>query len=207
MTVVTELEGLKDIEEYLKTFPARTRKASRLAINMVVAREGLKSIRNEMMNEVAFPNGYLKGDRLGVTQYATESNLTGVITARKRATSLARFAAPGTAIGSLARSGVSVQVKRGSRTTLKGAWLVRLNKGASLTEDQYNVGLAVRVRPGDTIRGKHSAHTSWLVPGQVALLYGPSVNQVFRDVAETQSKEILDLLGDEFFRQFNRLGP
>lgn len=205
MTIVSEFEGLGDLGDYFKSFPARTRRAARLAINQVVKREGLKAIREEMLDQVNFPKNYLTGDRLGISQYATETNLEAVVKARKRATSLARFASPGTPIGSRRGSGVTVRVSRGGSQYLKSAWLVRLRRGASLTEDNYNVGLAVRVQPGDKILGKHSAHSSWLVPGHVALLYGPSVEQVFRDVAETEGPQILKLVGDEFFRQFDRL--
>jgi len=128
-----------------------------------------------------------------------------VILARKRATSLARFAAPGTPLGLRKGSSVTVQVKRGSRTVLRNAWLVRLRRGASMSEDNFNVGLAVRLKPGESLGNKKSAHKSWLIPNQVALLYGPSVNQVFDDVAESQGPEILNLVATEFFRQFDRL--
>lgn len=205
MTISTELDGLDDAMLYFETAPKIAARAARLAINDTISRKGLKVIQNEMLDQVNFPKGYLKGDRLGVVQYATESRLEGVIRARKRATSLARFAAPGTPLGSSARSGVRVSVRNGGSAFLRNAWLVRLRKGASLTEDQYNVGLAVRVKPGDKIDGKYSAHQSWLIPGTVALLYGPSVDQVFSDVAEDTGPEILDLLGKEFFRQFERL--
>lgn len=205
MTVTTELEGLDDAVLYFESAPKIAARAARLAINDTISRKGLKVIQNEMLDQVNFPKGYLKGDRLGVVQYASESNLEGVIRARKRATSLARFASAGTPIGSQARQGVRVAVRNGGSAFLRNAWLVRLRKGASLTEDQYNVGLAVRVQPGDKIAGKYSAHQSWLVPGSVALLYGPSVDQVFSDVAEDTGPEILDLVATEFFRQFERL--
>jgi hypothetical protein len=43
----------------------------------------------------------------------------------------------------------------------------------------------VRLKPGEqAVMGKKTTHQSWLVPGRVALLYGPSVDQVFRQVAD-----------------------
>jgi hypothetical protein len=39
----------------------------------------------------------------------------------------------------------------------------------------------------------------------VFLLYAPSVDQVFRSVAETETPAVLDMMGNEFFRQFARL--
>jgi len=141
MTVESTFTGLDGVGDYFRAFPDRTRRAARLAINRVIAREGMKEVQDEMYAQVAFPKGYLKGDRLAVSKYATESNLEGVILARKRATSLARFAAPGTPLGSRKGSSVTVQVKRGSRTVLRNAWLVRLRRGASMSEDNFNVSL------------------------------------------------------------------
>lgn len=204
--VYSEFEGLNEIESYLKSFPKRVPRAARLAINTVISRKGMKLIQDEMYDQVAFPKNYLKGDRLFVRQFATEANLTGIILGRKRATSLARFAAPGTPIGSQGSRGVKVVVSRGSSAFLRNAWLVRLRRGASLTEDNFNVGLAIRLREGEKVTGKYSSHRSWLVPGQVALLYGPSVNQVFDDVAEDTGPEILNMVGEEFNRQFDRMG-
>lgn len=209
MTVTTEFEGIFDAEIYFRTAPDRTKRAMRLAINQVTQRKALPLITRQMYQQIGFPKGYLSGDRLAITRYATENNLEAVITGRKRATSLARFASPGTPIGSRANTGVSVTVKTGSGSTmLKRAWLVRLRKGTSLTEDNFNVGLAVRVNKGDSIIGKHSAHQAWLNPQHtVALLYGPSVDQVFSGVIgeQTTSDQVLAALAEEFFRQFTRL--
>jgi hypothetical protein len=201
MTVKVEFEALAEAADYFRAVPEVSAKAATLAINQVATRGGLRLIQDSIMDQVAFPQDYLKGDRLGVTRFATETNPEAVIRARKRATSVARFAR-GNVIG---RPGVSVEVHRGNSTYLKKAWLVRLKRGASLTEDNYNVGLAVRVKPGDKINNKISEHQSWLVPGHVALLYGPSVDQVFRDVADQVSPKIGELVAAEFFRQFERL--
>lgn len=208
MTIDTELIGLEDAQEFFRSTPALFKRAARLAINQVVSRSGMKLLANEMYDQIAFPRNYLKGDRLRVSQYAKESNLEAVIIARKRATSLARFAAPGTPLGTTPgmASSVKVSVKNGHSTRLRNAWLIRLRKGKSLTEDQYNVGLAIRVREGDSITGKFSGHQAWLNQEHtVALLYGPSVDQVFRDVADHSGARILDMVGDEFFRQYERL--
>lgn len=207
MTIITEFTGLDGIGDYFKRMPDVTARAARLAINTVLHRGGMRAIQTAMYGQINFPKGYLSGDRLFVSKLATERDLEGAILGRKRATSLARFAAPGTPIGSIANtSGVSVTVQRGRTQHLKKAWLVRLRQGKSLTEDQYNVGLAVRVRPGDSIRGKRDGHQAWLNPQHtVALLYGPSVDQVFRSVADDTGPEILNQVAAEFFRQFDRL--
>lgn len=205
MNIISEFEGLKEMELYFKQLPDAAARSASLAINQVLQRQGMKAIQAAVLHQVAFPKGYLSGDRLGVSQFAKPGNLEGIVRARKRATSMARFAQPGTPIGSRANTGVTVRVRNGRSTYLRNAWLVRLKKGASLTEDNYNIGLAVAVKPGDRIAGKSSAHKSWLVPGRVALLYGPSVDQVFNTVAEDTGPEILNLVADEFLRQFNRL--
>lgn len=202
--IITEFTGLDAAADYFQLMPERTAKAARLAINTVINRSGMRLIQDEMYADVNFPKNYLKGDRLAVTELATENKLVGAIKARKRATSLARFAAPGTPLGSRAGAQVRVMVNAGQGVTLRNAWLVRLRKGASLTEDNYNIGLAVRLHPGEKLN-KKTAHHSWLVPDQVALLYGPSVDQVFKDVAEETGPRILDLTSAEFFRQFERL--
>jgi hypothetical protein len=199
MTITVESIGLKDAEAFFKSVPEAAGKSAAIAINQVMGRSGMALIRSTIEDEVAFPKGYLSGDRLGIAKYAKPNDLEGVVRARKRATSLARFAS-GQAIG---KPGVTVRVGNGKTTVLRGAWLVRLRQGASLTEDKYNVGLAVRIKEGDTIRNKFDGHKSWLVPGRVALLYGPSVDQVFRGVADDVALPIADLVGAEFFRQLS----
>lgn len=204
MSVVTEIDALADVIDYFRRVPDVSAAAARLAINSVANRGALKLARERIADEVSFPRGYLGGDRLRVTKLAKESDLQAVIVARKRATSLARFAS-GQPLGSRSGAGVRVRVKSGNSVHLRKAWLVRLRKGASLAEDNYNVGLALRIGPAERLTGKMSAHRSWLVPGSVALLYGPSVDQVFRSVAPHIASDIGGMVADEFFRQFERL--
>lgn len=154
-------------------------------------------IRSEILNAIAFPKDYLTTDRLSVKQNARPGNLEAVIAARHRPTSLARFADQGTSLGSRAKIGVRVQVKRGTSAYMKTAWLTRLNNG--------NIGLAVRLKPGQTIGNKTGQVRAWLVPDKVALLYGPSVDQVFRDVSVKTAAPIGRMVSEEFFRQFTRL--
>jgi len=201
-----EFEGLDGAAEFFARMPEINAKAARLALNQTASRGALKLARDEIMDEINFPREYLNASRLGVTKFATDRDLEAVITGRKRATSLARFAQPGTPIGSAAKSGVRVRVsKNGGGETLRKAWLVRLKSGASMSEDKYNVGLAVRIRPGDSIKGKNSTQQAWLVPGVIALLYAPSVDQVFREVAAEIGPQVGDMAAQEFLRQFTRL--
>lgn len=188
--------SILDAVEFFERLPVETTKAAQLAINTVSNRGGLTLIRRSILDEIAFPRDYLTGDRLKVAQNATSANLESIIAARHRPTSLARFAASGTSIGSRARIGVRVTVKKGNTQMLKQSWLVRLNNG--------NIGLAVRVKPGEDIGNRNDPVRVWLSPG-VALLYGPSVDQVFRDVAEKVAPPISVMVQREFLRQFARL--
>ncbi len=197
MTTYVDAVGINDAQGVFKAFPDVASKTAAIAINQVMSRSGMQLIRGTIEEQIAFPKGYLSGDRLKIKQYAKADNPEGIIFARKRATSLARFAA-GQPIG---KPGITVRVGSGSATALRAAWLVRLKRGASLTEDNYNVGLAVRIKPGDSISNKKDTHRGWLVPGRVALLYGPSVDQVFRSVADELALPIADLVAAEFFRQ------
>lgn len=201
-TVTVDADGLSETIRYFEAVPAVSARAMRLALNTVISRGGMRLAQDAIYDQVEFPRGYLRGDRLYVSKYASENDLEAAMVGRKRATSLARFAS-GQPIGT--RGGVRVRVKKGQSVMMRRAWLVRLRRGASLTEDNYNVGLALRVNPGESVVGKYSSHQSWLVPGSVALLYGPSVDQVFRDVSGDIADPISQMVTDEFFRQFSRL--
>lgn len=197
--------GDVELKQYFDQLPERTAQAMQMAINTVSTRTGMTLIKKNMLDEIAFPGGYLNADRLKVTKKATRTRLESTITGRKRATSLARFVTGGAVVNSKRRAGVSVRVKRGKTTYLKNAFLVRLKKGASLSEDNYNIGLAVRLSAGEALANKRTQHKSWLVPNRVALLYGPSVDQVFSEVADKVSPKIADLVAAEFFRNFEKL--
>ncbi|UTQ78917.1 hypothetical protein [Salmonella phage PST-H4] len=198
--------GSDELKGYLEQVPEIANNSIRMAINSVAAGKGMTLIKKSMTDEIAFPSGYLNADRLKLTKRATQTNLEAVITGRKRATSLARFVTGGAMVANSKRGGgVQVRVKKGKTTYLKNAFLVRLNKGASLTEDNYNIGLAVRLSAGESLSNKRSQHKSWLVPGRVALLYGPSVDQVFAEVSETVAPKIGDMVAAEFHRNFARL--
>jgi hypothetical protein len=96
------------------------------------------------------------------------------------------------------RKPIRVQIKRGSRVKLPRAFLINLRGG--------NIGLAIRLRPGETLQ--HTIGAKLIRTGPlagVALLYGPSVEQVFRTVAEDISPELMSRLQTEFLRQFSRL--
>jgi hypothetical protein len=198
--------GGTELEEYINRVPSIANQSIRMAINSTASGKGMTLIKKSMLDEVAFPSGYLNGDRLKLTKRATQTNLEATITGRKRATSLARFVTGGAVVANSKKSGgVQVRVQKGKTTYLKNAFLVKLNKGASFSEDHYNLGLAVRLSAGEALANKRTQHKSWLVPGRVALLYGPSVDQVFAEVADKVAPTIGDLVAAEFHRNFARL--
>lgn len=201
--VTITADGLTELGAYMKLAPERATTAARMAINDVAGGSGLKLLRNAVQHEVSFPAGYIDKDKLWLKSRARNDDLEAVIGGRGRATSLARFA-PGQSPVSSRGKGVTVQVHPGSARAMPGAFLVRLKRGASLTEDNYNVGLAIRLKPGDSVRNKKRQSTVQL-DHNVQLLYGPSVDQVFGEVAEESSPAILDQVATQFFRQLTRL--
>lgn len=203
MSVTVTAAALDDLSSYIDQLPGVARQAARIAINTVATRTGMKVISDAIYNQIAFPSGYLaQQDRLSVTKYASDQDLEAVITARQRPTSLARFLTPGQTEATAKTSGVTVKVSSNKTTTMKNAFLVRLRAGNALTETQFNMGLAIRVKPGESVRNRHNGTAYQLFPN-VFLLYGPSVDQVFRGVADEVSPEIADDVETEFLRQFS----
>jgi len=190
--------GLDALTTYLEGFPEVASKAASLAINQTADRKGMQAIRRAMREEIAFPKGYIEDPkRLGVTQRAKPDNLEAVITGRSRPTSLARFVTGG-------RGALAARVNPARSRTLSRAFLVKLKAGQGAPGDgAFNVGLAIRLRPDERIQNKRE-----MVPfaAGLYLLYGPSVNQVFRTVGVDVSPEIAADLVEEFKRQFARLG-
>lgn len=205
MTVSIISAGSEELLRYMESLPDVTARAMRMAINGVARGKGMTAIKRQMLDEIAFPSGYLNADRLKLTKLASDKDMEAVITGRKRATSLARFVTGNPIPNSRRSDGISVRVQKGRTTYLKNAFLVKLKRGASMTEDNYNVGLAVRLQPGEQLANKRTSHKAWLVPNKVALLYGPSVDQVFSGVIEELRPVIGDQVAAEFHRQFARL--
>lgn len=197
-----EVNALKGLSDFLDVAPETTRKAASLAMNTVIPRKGMKRYRDAMRSQIAFPPGYLdETDKFGVTRPATPSDLTSIISARQRPTSLARFAT-----GTVGAEGATVRVKKGRTTRLRKAFMVRLRAGTVLDNDNFNLGLAVRIPGGAAaIRNKTDKSRMVHLAKDVFLLYGPSVDQVFKGVSVTETPVVLSEIGTEFYRQFARL--
>lgn len=171
--------------------PAQIERAAQLTINRAADRARNKSA-TIMRERINFPASYLQGqnNRLRVTTRAAPGSLEAIITGRQRATSLARFARP----GSQERGGVRVEVGRGKSKLIKRAFLMPLNSGK---DPGVNMGLAVRVERG---KRPNKAYKPVQINERLWLLYGPSVDQVFKNVREDVSPETAEFMGDEFLR-------
>lgn len=201
MTLRIEAGAIQGLDEFLASAESAARPAAALAMNDITGGKGLTRYKKSIKMQVAFPGGYLEdAERFGQTGFATPARLETRISARQRPTSLARFAS-----GGAAGQGATVRVKPGRSVRLKGAFTVRLRAGTVLDDENFNVGLAVRLKPGQTIRNKRDTSRMVHLAPNVVLLYGPSVDQVFRSVAETDTPAVLDEMGLEFLRQFTRL--
>ncbi|MEN6332974.1 MAG: hypothetical protein ABFE01_01870, partial [Phycisphaerales bacterium] len=175
--------NLLEIDEFLSSQPQTTRQAARLAINSIATRKAVPQFRKAMREEVNFPPGYVEDpDRFGVTKQATEADLSATVTARFRPTSLARFAPGQSFDGARRTGGVNVKVnKTGGAVRINRAFFVRLRQGKD-TADGFNLGLAIRLKPGERLRGRKKGASGVELAPNLYLLYGPSVDQVFREV-------------------------
>lgn len=151
-----------------------------------------------MQRQVNFGASYLapSAGRLRVEKQANKSSLESNILGRDRATSLARFVLNPNARKS---DPLRVQVAPGSIRYLRKAFLVKLRSGTS-TETQSNLGLAIRLPPGQTPRRVTAGGAKMIAPG-LWLLYGPSVGQVFNLVRNDVEPAALDFLEAEYARQ------
>lgn len=198
------VEGLADLPEFGRGLDDSIKLWAVQAINKTADRGRTQSARM-IRQQVNFPVSYLdpNSKRLFVSKRAQRSSLEARIAARTRATSLARFVS-GTA--EVHRAGVRVEVAPGRARFLKRAFLVRLPAGSGPVDTKSNLGLAVRLRPGEILRNKTDVRR---LDKGLYLLYGPSVDQVFRardgtGVAEDISPDLLRTMEDEFLRLAHR---
>lgn len=180
-------------------------KSRRLAASRAInkaARDARSRAAALIRDQVNLPASYVSpgNKRLYVSKNASQENLEARITAQGRATSLARFTQGSPKAG---KPGVFVEVSPGKARFMKRAFLIKLPQGNSgVTDSRYNLGLAIRLRPGEVIRNK--AFSKKIDRGLFAL-YGPSVNQIFRansgkGVASDMAPEVANKLTDEFLR-------
>lgn len=159
---------------------------------------------DRILTQINFPDNYLNPaqKRLFVAQRATTAKPEAIIRARGRPTSLARFVTgftPG-------EKGVNLSVKRGRNTRIKNAFMIKLPAGAGSIDTKFNMGLAIRLKKGETLENKRNVVR---MSKGLYLLYGPSVDQVFlnatggragQGVLTEMTPDLLDDMQDEFLR-------
>lgn len=190
VVAVEGLEALDSIEDLPKAYVT----AARRAVNKTVQRTRAASAR-EIRRQVNLPARYVSGQngRLRITKLATGNDLEGKIAGRERPTSLARFL-----VGNgRSHGGANVQVKPGTVRRIPRAFPIKLRAGAADIDTKFNLGLAIRLRPGETIRNKRQFVK---LASNLYLLYGPSVNQVFASVANEEAPDAAIFLEQEFSR-------
>jgi hypothetical protein len=197
MSVDIDSSQVTDLEHLFEKFPDIARQAMSIALNETARGPALKAAKRNIMAQINFPEGYLD-TRVEFKKAATPYNLEARIVGRDRPTSLARFTPPGTPIGrqAVVNRGINVTVKRGSPRRIPQGFLVNLRNS--------NIGFAIRLKPGETVRGVQRFNPVRLFPN-VYLLYGPSVDQVLTDVGDQIAEEVTSDIAAEFNRQFARL--
>lgn len=188
---VVAVEGLSSLAtDFEETTDKIARRAS-MAINATARKFRTKASR-AMREEVAFPARYLDAKNTGklrVRQQATATRLEAAIEGRFDPTSLTRFVKGAITHG---RRAPKLRVSPGRTTQIPNSFIMNLRNG--------NRGLAIRLKPGETIRNKKRMVSFSKKDANLYLLYGPSVDQVFRSVAGDVAPDAAIFLEQEFIR-------
>lgn len=183
--------GIKDIADIRAHLPGVERAVARAVRD--TTNFAFKDAKKEMQKQVAWPKGYLNEQRFSKSVHGRGSAVQGKISARFRATSLARFATSRSSLfsgkGPKARAReLSVTVKPGRTKVVQRGFLMKLRNG--------NIGLAVALLPGQRETGRYEWKTK---DGRtIRMLYGPSVDQVFRSVSKEDSRKYARHMNDRF---------
>lgn len=198
-TFVFAVNGVESLRE-LQGLPDDIEGWKAMAVNKA-ARDGRTMADRRIRDQVNFSASYLAPSqkRLFVSKMAKKGDAEAVITARGRPTSLARFAT-----SKSSTQGVTVQVSPGKSVYMKRAFMIKLRAGTDAIETRFNMGLAVRLKPGESLRNKK---TLVQMKSNLYILYGPSVSQVFLDQTEKKgvSVDITPDVLDDMEREFLRL--
>lgn len=149
---------------------------------------------DRMRRQINWPANYLKPEsgRLKVAVPAAPNRLRAVVIGRQRPTSLARFLTS----QPTREHGASVRVKAGGAAKrMPRAFTMRLRQGRRMDAGAFNVGLAIRLRPGERV---HNKREMVRVGKGLYLLYGPSVDQIFRQVSNEIAPDAARELESEF---------
>jgi hypothetical protein len=187
----------------MREAPELIGRAEVLAVNEA-ARFGRAEASRQIVREVAFKKSYVSKN-LVIKSKARGGRPEAEIEGRFRASSLAQFATTGARFGR--QSGVRVRVKAGGGAKMmRRAFFTKLRSGNQPIGAAFNIGLAVRLKAGETFENKKQAKLLREDKnGAVYLLYGPSVNQAFYFVREDIAPKVQNRLTNEFLRQMARL--
>ncbi|TFZ81351.1 hypothetical protein [Candidatus Macondimonas diazotrophica] len=190
------LVGLRNYATLVQTLPRAANQAARLAIN-TGARRGRAEGSRRIRGQVNFTAGYLnQPGRFQVSRFAKPQDLSAVIAARTEPTSLARFATQATRGGK--RAGLRIGIQRGGgKAVLRSGFFINLRAG--------NRGVAIREAVANKVNLRRAGFSTRASKRGYLLLYGPSVDQVFRTVKDDMSPALADFMNTEFNRQFARL--
>lgn len=185
--------GLDIFKEYFRTAEERAEKASLFAVNDA-AEFGRVLASRYIRGEINFTAGYLASEgRLAIVKRATGTDLEAVVRGRDRPTMLSRFATTPKRFGRQARVPRIKVLAKGGTSSVKNSFFVPLNNG--------NIGLAVRLRPGQRIPGKNVMAST---RSGLYILYGPSVGQVARSAFPEVSDRVGEKLQERFLHHFQR---
>lgn len=186
MEYVLAVEGLSSLDN-IEKLPENVVRAARNAINRVTDKARTQASR-DIREQVNLSASYL-AQRLSVRKRAVGRNLEAMIQGSDQPVSLARFATSRNPSAARKAGGVKVQVSPGSTKFMERAFLMQLRNG--------NLGLALRLKDGEQLRNKRLVRK---IGAGLYLLYGPSVDQIFRGVAEDNIPDIAADLEREFLR-------
>ncbi len=187
---VVAVDGLSGLHTDFDEVTDKIAKRASMAIN-ATARKFKTQSGKLIREEVAFPARYLtgQGGRLRVRRQATPTSLEAAIEGRFDPTSLTRFVKGSVAHG---RRNPKLRVSPDKITQIPNSFIMNLASG--------NRGLAIRLKPGETVRNKRRMISFSKKDANLYLLYGPSVDQVFRSVAEDVAPDAAVYLEQEFIR-------
>lgn len=200
------VEGLDALGDFSK-LDQQVMVAARRGVNRGAA-WALPEASRRIRHDISFTASYVKS-KLALVKQANGNSLEAIIRGQRRATSLARFIQGSKTVGGASRrTGVTIMVRPGRTLHLKGAFLIKLRAGGATTDTVFNLGLAIRLPPGQSPKKSQAAKAlgkgTWL-------LYGPSVQQAFINnegggEAKDMTVEIQNVVEDEFNRQLDLAG-
>ena len=198
-------ENLQALEDFNK-FGTGLQKNIARALN-TAARDYRTEAARRIRSKINLPAGAVspRSGNLSVSRRASVNNLESRIRARGRPRGLASYSNG----GKVGRAGVAVSVTPATTKYLPKAFLIRLRGlDGSTAPDKANIGLAVRLGPGQRITNKLY---NIKVGTGLYLLYGPSLRQVFlansgEGVAKEISPAIIKDIEAEIIRLAEEIG-